>query len=272
MALNFPDTPSVNQVYTSGSNSWQWNGTVWNAISSTTVIQSYGPTGPTGTFNTTTQTIDFSESVNALSFTITGLTSSNQSYAIANLVGKTAALQDGSGSVTIAGTITSAESYWNGTIGACGGWNIQSRSADIVMSPPFTNGYTAGYIIGLNLNSFRDNNIYTRLLISGITWDGDVLGATFAVGRTFTVSSLALYHKEDSYVTKTVTGQSWVAADTFITCKCLGLTTADHDAEDAILEGVKFEINNIVAGTGFDIIGHAPEGTYGKYQVKCLGQ
>jgi len=52
----------------------------------------------------------------------------------------------------------------------------------------------------------------------------------------------------------------------------LGLTTADHTPEDAILEGVKFEINNIVVGTGFDIIGHAPEGTYGKYTVKCLGQ
>jgi hypothetical protein len=52
----------------------------------------------------------------------------------------------------------------------------------------------------------------------------------------------------------------------------LGLTTADHTPEDAILEGVRFEIDNIVAGTGFDIIGHAPEGTYGKYSVKCLGQ
>jgi len=27
-----------------------------------------------------------------------------------------------------------------------------------------------------------------------------------------------------------------------------------------------------VAGVGFDIMGHAPEGTYGKYQIKCLGQ
>ena len=68
----------------------------------------------------------------------------------------------------------------------------------------------------------------------------------------------------------TITGLTWVAADSFITCKVLGLTTENHDPEDAILEGVRFEINNIVAGTGFDIIGHAPEGTYGKYKVKCI--
>ena len=34
MALNFPANPSLNQVYTSGSQSWTWNGTAW--VSSTT--------------------------------------------------------------------------------------------------------------------------------------------------------------------------------------------------------------------------------------------
>ena len=81
-----------------------------------------------------------------------------------------------------------------------------------------------------------------------------------------------LLHKEETYVVKTVTGQAWATADSFITCKVLGLTSADHSPEDAIIEGVRFEINSIVPGVGFDIIGHAPEGTYGKYQIKCLGQ
>jgi hypothetical protein len=48
MPLNFPDTPSLNQIYTSGSNSWQWDGTVWNALSSSLVVSTYGPTGGTG--------------------------------------------------------------------------------------------------------------------------------------------------------------------------------------------------------------------------------
>jgi len=54
MPLNFPDSPSLNQVYTSGSNSWQWDGTVWNAISSSQVgingaAGATGATGPAGT-------------------------------------------------------------------------------------------------------------------------------------------------------------------------------------------------------------------------------
>ena len=59
MPLNFPDTPSLNEIYTSGSNSWQWDGTVWNALSSAQVgingsagatgaIGSTGATGATG--------------------------------------------------------------------------------------------------------------------------------------------------------------------------------------------------------------------------------
>lgn len=38
MALNFPSTPTVGQVYTSGSQSWTWNGTVWAAPSSSNVV------------------------------------------------------------------------------------------------------------------------------------------------------------------------------------------------------------------------------------------
>ena len=50
MPLNFPDTPSLNEIYTSGSNSWQWDGTVWNALSSSVVgiNGSNGSTGATG--------------------------------------------------------------------------------------------------------------------------------------------------------------------------------------------------------------------------------
>ena len=33
MALNFPIEPVVDQIYTSGANSWKWNGTTWNIIS-----------------------------------------------------------------------------------------------------------------------------------------------------------------------------------------------------------------------------------------------
>lgn len=31
MPINFPSSPTVGQVYTSGSRSWEWSGTAWNA-------------------------------------------------------------------------------------------------------------------------------------------------------------------------------------------------------------------------------------------------
>ena len=47
MPLNFPDSPSLNEIYTSGSNSWRWDGTVWNALSSS-IVGIDGTTGVTG--------------------------------------------------------------------------------------------------------------------------------------------------------------------------------------------------------------------------------
>ena len=156
--------------------------------------------------------------------------------------------------VQIVGTVETVESYRNSPMPT----NIDFYHT-ITMSPPFygaTSGlpYTAEEIVALNP---------TELLGSSWVFSYDPVGIT---------NGISLLHKEETYVVKTITGQSWVAADTFINCKVLGLTTDDHDPEDAILEGVRFEINNIVPATGFDIIGHAPNGTYGKYKIKCLGQ
>ena len=232
--------------------------------------------------NTTTQTIDFSANVNKLAFTITGLTSSNHAYQMTKLAGRTATIQNAAGTVTVTGLVQSAYSYWDGgkTYSASttgGAINVLTRSADIVMTPPFrlnggATGCTAEDALSLSLVVFNDTgNTYTRLLGSGIPGDGGTAGILFR-GATFALTGLTLWHQEESYALKTVTGLTWVTADSFIACKVLGNTTADHDAEDAILEGVRFEINNIVAGVGFDIIGHAPEGTYGKYKIKCIGQ
>ena len=42
MPINFPDTPSVNDEFTSGSTTWRWDGTVWK------VVRDFAPTGATG--------------------------------------------------------------------------------------------------------------------------------------------------------------------------------------------------------------------------------
>lgn len=32
MSVNFPDSPSLNQIYTYQNRSWRWNGQAWTAI------------------------------------------------------------------------------------------------------------------------------------------------------------------------------------------------------------------------------------------------
>ena len=46
-AIDFPNSPSVNDTHTVGNRIWKWNGTVWEVVRST-VPYSTGPTGPTG--------------------------------------------------------------------------------------------------------------------------------------------------------------------------------------------------------------------------------
>lgn len=53
MAINFPTSPSINQVYTYSGKSWLWNGQGWQAYPGPAAV---GPTGPTGPLGTATVT------------------------------------------------------------------------------------------------------------------------------------------------------------------------------------------------------------------------
>ena len=48
MAIDFPNSPSVNQVFTSGSKSWIWNGTSWAGNNNAGFVGSQGYTGSLG--------------------------------------------------------------------------------------------------------------------------------------------------------------------------------------------------------------------------------
>jgi hypothetical protein len=68
MAINFPDSPELNDFYTFGFNTWQWDGVAWQLVISEVVGPTgptgpqgsasnvTGPTGPTGNFSTATST------------------------------------------------------------------------------------------------------------------------------------------------------------------------------------------------------------------------
>lgn len=46
-AIDFPNSPTTNQEFTSGNTTWKWDGATWNVIR-TPVVGPTGPTGPAG--------------------------------------------------------------------------------------------------------------------------------------------------------------------------------------------------------------------------------
>ena len=46
-AIDFPNTPTVGQQFTSGNTTWEWDGVTWNVIR-TPVVGPTGPQGPAG--------------------------------------------------------------------------------------------------------------------------------------------------------------------------------------------------------------------------------
>lgn len=46
-AINFPDSPTINDIYTVDGRSWRWTGSVWESVTAT-VSGPTGPAGPTG--------------------------------------------------------------------------------------------------------------------------------------------------------------------------------------------------------------------------------
>lgn len=63
---------------------------------------------------------------------------------------------------------------------------------------------------------------------------------------------------------------TWVTASSIIVVSP-GVASADHDAEDALLEGITASVTALSAGVGFTLTAHAPSGTWGRYNFNCAG-
>jgi len=50
MPIDFPNSPTTNQTFTSGNNTWQWDGTAWNIVTASTplnyVVSDTAPASP----------------------------------------------------------------------------------------------------------------------------------------------------------------------------------------------------------------------------------
>jgi hypothetical protein len=49
MAINFPDSPNVNDTFSSGTNTWKWDGTTWSVVRAPYVLSVTSPITNSGT-------------------------------------------------------------------------------------------------------------------------------------------------------------------------------------------------------------------------------
>lgn len=266
MPLNFPTSPAVNEQYTFAGRTWVWNGSAWD---------SYNPgiTGYVSGINGITGGITLAAGTGIT------LTSSGKTITVATTTN------------TFDTTVDFSQYINKITCTICGG------GLDVDTNPEYFNNYTfTGSEIGTDaFNTYPVTFTTEKVYYTGSQWCADlrltltndlnsVEGIINEVINSFVTtpvqtglsdtwipSGITLNHTEATYITKTITGRSWVTANSFINCKIVGVTSADHTVEDALLDNVQFDINNIVPGVGFDIVGHAPNGTYGKYGVRCFG-
>lgn len=48
MAIDFPNSPNLNDIYSYGGNNWQWDGESWVSLGLTLETGPQGPQGPLG--------------------------------------------------------------------------------------------------------------------------------------------------------------------------------------------------------------------------------
>jgi hypothetical protein len=76
MAINFPDSPNVNQEFSVGDNTWKWNGSTWDILISTLVgpAGATGATGPEGSgYSSTTSGTSVVVETGSKAFTVSAL-------------------------------------------------------------------------------------------------------------------------------------------------------------------------------------------------------
>lgn len=75
---------------------------------------------------------------------------------------------------------------------------------------------------------------------------------------------------EETTITATQVA-TWVTANSVITCQPQADSFGDHDPSDVIIEGIVARAINVVPGVSFDVMCFAPEGTWGRYTINCVG-
>jgi len=246
MALNFPDSPTLNQIYTDTTSgfSYQWNGTVWISFTPASTRNIKTLDDISGSFNGSTQTF-------ALTSASGPITPANSQSVIINLGG---VVQDPSDDYTVSGSNiifttppASGLSFSGVVLGVAVPVGISTGDAyyrqvytpvGVQTSFNFVNGYTVGYLDvyhnGAKLVPVTDYTATDGLNFSLITaaQSGDVVEAigyrvsTFGVGNgnlnSLTVSGISSFAGQTNITSGlNVTGVTTVGSNLNVT----GVTT-----------------------------------------------
>lgn len=75
----------------------------------------------------------------------------------------------------------------------------------------------------------------------------------------------------EDFIATTTVPVNWVASGAALFCTPAAMSSADHDPEDAAVEGISAYVSTIRAGVSFDIVATAPRGTWGRYKITVVG-
>lgn len=133
--------------------------------------------------------------------------------------------------------------------------------------------FTGANIGPCGASQYAGGATYANGVLTGGTCTDDTGGA--GGGGNFTSATTDFEFPtgfEGDTSSVTLTGLTWVGANSIIVCHSDGATNSDHDPEDPMLEGIVSYAANLVVGVGFDILTLAPSGTWGRYLINCTGK
>lgn len=178
MAINFPNSPVLNDIYSSGGTSWQWNGTTWNLFMGVSLVTSaqlssslsaYAPLASPAISNPT-----FTGNANFVSGTMyvssadatVGFKTTTPSASSTITIGRVDAVNEG-GQITINRAVDNLSSFHIDVYGSTPSTQLRfidaassSVRAAIDSSGHFVPGATNTYDLGTT--SLRWRNIYTQ--------------------------------------------------------------------------------------------------------------
>lgn len=89
--------------------------------------------------------------------------------------------------------------------------------------------------------------------------------------RVMTGETAIDFGSGDTDARVTLTGLSWVSVNTLVLAGPTDTMSVDHGPEDALLEELRIVADKIIANVGFDLIAHAPHGSYGVFNIAWMG-